>query len=161
MFMIAMVRICSWVGRWNVLFNEAEPNWMEHSCFQRMKIFALLLNEKDSLFVLYKIQVDLCHFDWRIQLSKQTKRRPTIFNCEITPVLLGQPVGFNRTMCVLYSYFETRQRRMYVPCSNTAALPKTCARGCFYSACNSTFQMERKKTRWMERKMHGEWRSVQ
>ena len=27
---------------------------------------------KHSLFVLYNIQVDLCHFDWKIQLSKQT-----------------------------------------------------------------------------------------
>ena len=72
-------------------------------------------NEKHSLFVLYNIQVDLCHFDWKIQLSKQTKRRPTIFKCEITPVsfwvgLLDSTV----TMCILDSYFEIRRSRMLV-----------------------------------------------
>ena len=92
-------------------------------------------NEKHSLFVyIYNIQVDLCHFDWKLQLSKQTKRRPTIFNCEnYTRFFWVGLLDSTVTMWVLYSYFETRRHWMYVPCtidyriwpcSNTA-LPKT------------------------------------
>jgi hypothetical protein len=86
---------------------------MEYSSFQRMQIFALLHEWK--IFIIRFIQVDLCHFDWKIQLSKQTKRRPTIFTCEITPVSLWVDLlDSTVTMCVLYSYFETRRSRTLV-----------------------------------------------
>ena len=42
-------------------------------------------------------------FDWRIQLSKQTKLRlrPTIFNCEITPVSFGSACWIQQSQWVL------------------------------------------------------------
>ena len=134
------------------LFNEAEPSLMEHSSFQRYLHYCT--NEKHSLFVLYNIQVDLCHFDWKIQLSKQTECRPTIFNCEITPVsLLVGLLDSTVTMCVLYSYYETRRSRMLVmlliimTCSNTAVLPKTRVRSDVFNQL-LLFNPKRPIARW-------------
>ena len=38
MVMSAMVQIFSWGERWNALFNEAKPSWIEHFISHRMKI---------------------------------------------------------------------------------------------------------------------------
>ena len=119
---------------WNIpAFNE----WTcSHHC----------TNEKHSLFVLYNIQVDLCHFDWKIQLSKQTKRRPTIFNCR------------SRMLEILL---------IFMPCSNTCCVTKgTRTQWCFYSACCSIRKvpLHAASVQWYfsdGTKKHGEWLSVQ
>ena len=61
--MSAMVQIFSWGKRWNVPFNEAKPSWMEHSIFTRIKIFVLLHEWENILFVLYNL--------YKIQILKQ------------------------------------------------------------------------------------------
>ena len=122
-----MVWICSWVERWNTHNECLWVQWCEYvhelkdgmfystrrsrvewniPAFNEWTYSHHCTNEKHSLFVLYNIQVDLCHFDWKIQLSKQTKRRPTLFNCK------------SRMLVML----------LIMPCSNTAALPNTRAR---------------------------------
>ena len=51
--MSAMVEIFSWGERWNVLFNEAKPSWIEHFIFHRMKIFVPLHELKNIHYLFY------------------------------------------------------------------------------------------------------------
>ena len=99
--MSAMVRVCSWVERWNVLFNESESGWTGHSVFQRMNIFAPL--HKWKTFIICFIYCPSRSLSFWLE---DTKRRPTISNCEITPVSFGSAC---LTLCVLYSYFWDMQ----------------------------------------------------
>ena len=116
---------------WNIpAFNE----WTySHHC----------TNEKHSLFVLYNIQVELCHFDWKKQLSKQT----------ISTVEAEYASNFTMPSC-----------------SNTCCVTKdTRTQWCFYSAFSfhpkSTIaRWQRASVQWYfsdGTKKHGEWLSVQ
>ena len=80
--------------------NKTWLNWIQIPYQIAVNFFSKTI-KSTALFVLYNIQVDLCHFDWRIQLSKQTKHRPTISNCDITrhPFLLVRPVGVKQWLC--------------------------------------------------------------
>ena len=90
-------------------------------------------NEKHSLFVLFNIQVDLCHFDWKIQLSKQTKRRPTIFNCRIQMLVLVILLILFLAVTLL-RYKDTRRQWCFY--SAFSFHPKSTVSD---SACNGTF----------------------
>ena len=133
-----MVRICSWVERWNVLFNEAEPSWMEHSSFHQMNIFAPLYEWKTFIICFIIIQVDLCHFDWKIQLSKQTKRRPTIFNCRSRMLVM-------LLICLAVTLLRYQRHAHAVMFLLSFFVPSEKFH-CTLAACNGNFRMERKST---------------
>ena len=111
---------------WNIpAFNE----WTySHHC----------TNEKHSLFVLYNIQVDLCHFDWKIQLSKQTKRRPTIFNCRSRMLVI-------LLICLAVTLLRYQRHAHAVMFLLSFFVPSE-KYHCTLAACNGTFRMERKST---------------
>ena len=139
----------SWKMECSIQRGGAELNGT--SIFKQRKYLHYCTNEKHSLFVLYSIQVDICHFDWRIQLSKQTKLRPTIFNWDVTPVSFGLSCWIQQWQC---AFCTAILRHTDTECMCHSVTPKTRARiDVFCSACKSTFRMEQK--------MHGEWRSVQ
>ena len=114
---------------WNIpAFNE----WTySHHC----------TNEKHSLFVLYNIQVDLCHFDWKTQLSKQTKRRPTIFD-SIIRMLVVLVILLILFLAVTLLRYKDAHAVMFL----LSFFVPSEKYHCTLAACNGTFRMERKST---------------
>ena len=111
MFMSAMVRIMFMSWKMECSIQRGELNGVFQLSTNEHNYSHHCTNEKHSLFVLYNIQVDLCHFDWKIQLSKQTKCRPPICNCRrrmlvILLICLAALRKTTRTQWCFYSTFS-------------------------------------------------------
>ena len=125
MFMSAMVWIMfmSWKMECSIQRGGAELNgtFWNIPAFNEWTYSHHFTNKKHSLFVLYNIQVDLCHFDWKIQLSKQSVGLKFL-------IVEAECYKFYKFLCLAVT---------------PAALPKARARSDVFT---QLFRMERKNT---------------